>query len=487
VRDGIIATTHDTNQMTQLITVCMRKLMLLICTLFMALVTYGQDITGQWNGILKVGGTQLRLVLNIKPSENGYSSTLDSPDQGANGIPVSQISFEDALLAFEISSLGIGYSGMLNDDGLITGTFTQMGQSFPLDFSQKEVKKEKLDRPQEPKKPFPYYSEEISFTNTIDSITLAGTLTLPSKGGKHPVVVLISGSGPQNRDEELAGHKPFLIIADHLTRKGVGVLRFDDRGTGESTGDFKSATSKDFARDVQSAVSFLKFRNDIDHQNIGLVGHSEGGLIAPMVASKSKDIAFIVLLAAPGISGYDIVLQQTELIAKANGADESKLQKEVALLKGGLDIVVEGNNLKKIKQRLRDYLNGEISEHPELLPEGTQADTYVSTTVNLFATPWFQYFLKYDPRTSLINVRCPVLAINGEKDLQVPSKINLSKIEAYLKKAGNNDFVTKEMPNLNHLFQECTTGSPIEYGIIEQTFSPTALSEISDWILSKVN
>ncbi|WP_282122524.1 alpha/beta hydrolase family protein [Algibacter mikhailovii] len=464
----------------------MIKLTFNIIIALIALSGYGQDITGQWNGILKVQGIQLRLVINITETDSGYKSTLDSPDQGARDIPVTLTSFEDSMLHFEVSALKLSYSGSLNNDGIIQGTFKQMGQTLPLNFSKEAVEKEKLIRPQHPTKPYPYYSEEVTFINPIDSISLSGTLTLPTKAGKYPVVVLITGSGPQNRDEEILGHKPFLVIADHLTKKGIGVLRFDDRGTAKSTGDFKSATTKDLATDVLSAITFLKTRHDIDYKNIGLIGHSAGGLMAPMIASESEDIAFIVLLAGPGISGYDILLQQTALIARANGADESKLQKEITLLQGELDIVVKGNNLDEIKLELSHFLQKELKNQPELVPEGINIDQYISGSIDKLATPWFQYFLKYDPATSLIKVRCPVLAINGEKDLQVPSKVNLNAIKKHLKQGGNHDFKTKELANLNHLFQECVTGSPNEYAQIEQTFSPTALLEISNWVATKV-
>ncbi|MDA9343719.1 alpha/beta hydrolase [Algibacter sp.] len=465
----------------------MKKLILIIYTLLLTLTTYGQDITGQWHGVLKVQGIQLRVVFNINSIDNNFVSTMDSPDQNAKGIPVTTTSFESPTLKLTISNLGAEYIGVLDDNDIIVGTFKQAGQSFPMDLSKEKIKKKKLIRPQEPKKPYPYYTEEVSFTNSIDSITLSGTLSLPSATGKFPVVVMISGSGPQNRDEELLGHKPFLVIADHLTKKGIGVLRFDDRGTAKSKGDFKSATSTDFANDVLSAVTYLKKRNDIDYKNIGLVGHSEGGLIAPMVASESKDIDFIVLLAGPGISGYDILLLQNELISKANGTDESKLQTELALLKGGLDIIIKGNNLNEIKSVLRDYLQKELNKNAELLPEGIKMKQFIEGTVNQLATSWFQFFLKYDPASSLVKVKCPVLALNGEKDLQVPSKVNLDAIEKYLKEGENNNFVVKELPNLNHLFQECSTGSPNEYGKIEQTFAPKALLEISNWILKQVN
>ena len=465
----------------------MKKLILIIYILLLTLTTYGQDITGQWHGVLKVQGIQLRVVFNINSIDNNFVSTMDSPDQNAKGIPATTTSFESPTLKLTISNLGVEYKGILGDNNIIVGTFKQAGQSFPMDLSKEKIKKKELIRPQEPKKPYPYYTEEVSFTNSIDSITLSGTLSLPSATGKFPVVVMISGSGPQNRDEELLGHKPFLVIADHLTKKGIGVLRFDDRGTAKSTGDFKSATSTDFANDVLSALTYLKTRNDIDYKNIGLVGHSEGGLIAPMVASESKDIDFIVLLAGPGISGYDILLLQNELISKANGTDESKLQTELALLKGGLDIIIKGNNLDEIKSVLRDYLQKELNKNAELLPEGIKMKQFIEGTVNQLATSWFQFFLKYDPASSLVKVKCPVLALNGEKDLQVPSKVNLNAIEKYLKEGENNNFVIKELPNLNHLFQECSTGSPNEYGKIEQTFAPKALLEISNWILKQVN
>ena len=465
----------------------MKKLILIIYTLLLTLTTYGQDITGQWHGVLKVQGIQLRVVFNINSIDNNFVSTMDSPDQNAKGISVTTTSFESPALKLNISNLGVEYKGILGDNNIIVGTFKQAGQSFPMDLSKEKIKKKELIRPQEPQKPYQYYTEEVSFTNSIDSITLSGTLTLPSTTGKFPVVIMISGSGPQNRDEELLGHKPFLVIADHLTKKGIGVLRFDDRGTAKSKGDFKSATSTDFANDVLSAVTYLKTRNDIDYKNIGLVGHSEGGLIAPMVASESKDIDFIVLLAGPGISGYDILLLQNELISKANGTDESKLQTELALLKGGLDIIIKGNNLDEIKSVLRDYLQKELNKNAELLPEGIKMNQFIEGTVNQLATSWFQFFLKYDPASSLVKVKCPVLALNGEKDLQVPSKVNLNAIKKYLKEGENNNFVIKELPNLNHLFQECSTGSPNEYGEIEQTFAPKALLEISNWILKQVN
>ena len=458
----------------------MKPIFILLLTLFTAFSASAQDITGKWHGVLNVQQTQLRLVFHVTKTELGYSSTMDSPDQGAKDITVTSTTFENATLKFEVANLKIEYQGELKD-GEIIGTFHQAGHQFAMNLSREAIEKAVVRRPQEPTKPYPYYSEEVSFQNTGAQITLSGTLTLPKNGTDFPVVILISGSGPQNRDEEIVGHKPFLVIADHLTKNGIAVLRYDDRGVAQSSGDFKTATSADFATDVESAIAYLKTRKEINKNKIGLVGHSEGGLIAPMVASTSKDVHFIVLLAAPGISGYDIILLQTELIKKANGTEESKVQKEVAFLKNSLDIVVKGDDLAEIKAVLKDSVLKQRSAQPDLLPEGMRAED-VDTFVETFTTPWFQYFLKYDPTTSLENVKCPVLAIHGGKDLQVPPKENLTAIKNALTKGGNNNVTIKEFADLNHLFQEAQTGSPMEYQTIEQTFSPVALAAISTWI-----
>jgi len=244
-----------------------------------------QDITGQWHGLLEIPGSSLRLVLNIQKSDSGYVSILDSPDQGAKGIPVDTTTFVDGKLDIAATALGLTYTAAWIENKF-KGTFVQGLLVLPLEMSRESVERPLLNRPQEPKEPFPYTSEAVSFQNSEADIVLAGTLTLPKGPGKHPVMVLISGSGPQDRNEELVGHKPFLVISDYLTRNGIGVLRFDDRGVGQSTGEFKKSTSLDFASDVQSAVAYQKSRKDIDNRNIGLIGHSEGGVIAPMVATK---------------------------------------------------------------------------------------------------------------------------------------------------------------------------------------------------------
>ena len=463
----------------------MRSTVLLLVSLLTTLSVQGQEITGQWFGALTVQGTQLRLVFTISKTDKGYSSTMDSPDQGAKGIPVTSTTFENPNLKIELTALKIDYTGALEGDSIV-GTFKQAGQSVPMNLSRRTIEKKAVVRPQEPIKPYPYYSEDVTFTNKKENIVLAGTLTLPKKEGNFPVVILITGSGPQNRDEELLGHKPFLVLSDHLTKNGIAVLRYDDRGTAESKGDFKTATSVDFASDVAAAVDYLKTRKEINQTKIGLIGHSEGGLIAPMVAEKSKAVSYIVLLAGPGIPGDQLLLMQQELIGRASGMSEHDLQKTKVINKGAFDIVTKSTNTDSLKQELTTYLKKVLKDMPQSQkPSGMTEDEFIRAQVNQVTAPWMKYFLRYDPAPVLENVKCPVLALNGEKDLQVPAKADLTAIQTALAKGGNKNVTTKELPNLNHLFQECKTGSPAEYATIEQTFSPTALAEITSWILKQ--
>ena len=463
----------------------MKTISILIITLLISITATAQDIIGKWNGVLKVQGTQLRLVFNVTKSENGLTSTMDSPDQGANGIPVTKTTFENSKIKFEVANARIEYDGELNGDE-ITGTFKQGGQVFPMNLSRKAIEKEVVKRPQEPSKPYSYYSEDVTFQNPKANISLAGTLTLPEKEGVFPVVILISGSGPQNRDEELVGHKPFLVISDYLTKNGIAVLRYDDRGVGQSKGDFKTATTTDFATDVESAITYLKTRKEINKKQIGLVGHSEGGLIAPMVASKSKDVNFIVLLAGTGIQGDKLLLLQQELIAKANGASESDIKKSVQANANLFKMVLQSNDNQKLKADLTNKINEIVkNDNSSEIPKGMTKDQYIALQVDQITSPWMEYFMKYNPVPALEKVKCAVLAVNGEKDLQVPPKENLTAIKNALTKGGNKNVNTIEFPNLNHLFQECKTGSPNEYASIEQTFSPRALAEITQWIKSQ--
>lgn len=465
----------------------MKKITLTILTGLISLTFFGQEITGQWNGALKIQGIQLRVVFNVSKNNDGFSSTMDSPDQGAKDFPVNKTTFENSKIKFEITNAKIEYSGEFKNDEII-GTFRQNGQEFPMNLSRKTIEKQIVKRPQEPQKPYPYYSEEVIFQNETAHIDLSGTLSLPKKEGNFPVVILISGSGPQNRNEEVFGHKPFLVISDYLTKNGIGVFRYDDRGIGQSKGNFKTATSADFATDVESAIAYLKTRKEINKDKIGLIGHSEGGLIAPMVASKSKDVAFIILLAGPGIQGDQILLLQQKLIGKASGTSAETLEKNELVNRKAYDIVNKSTNLEQLNVDLTHYIQSTLKDNPKNEKRAEMSDDeFVKLQVSKITTPWMHYFIKYNPAPALEKVKCPVLALNGKKDLQVPPKENLAAIKEALSKAGNKNITTKILPNLNHLFQECKTGSPQEYATIEQTFSPIALTEILKWIQTQTN
>ncbi len=458
----------------------MKKYLLIGLMLIPALWMSAQKITGSWNGLLKLPGKQLRVVFHVDKKGAVYSATMDSPDQDVNGVPMTKATFKKSVFTVEMAAARIEYIGTLKNDTLF-GTFNQAGQSFPLNMTKAELPKVETKRPQEPSKLSPYYSENITFVNSKANITLAGTLTLPSKFGKFPVVVLISGSGPQNRDEELMGHKPFLILSDYLTRNGIGVLRFDDRGCYESKGDFAKATTFDFATDVEAAIKYLKTRKEVDKKHIGLIGHSEGGIIASIVASKDKYVDFIVLLAGTGIPGSELLILQQEAIGKASGMTEEQLEKTKTINSGIFKIMTEKTDSTTIASELTEYLNKAIKENPDM-QENLKPEDIIKQVIAQTTSPWMLNFIRYNPATALEKVKCPVLALNGSKDLQVPAKVNLPAIETSVKKGGNKKITTKELPGLNHLFQECNTGLPKEYAEIKQTMSPTALEEITSWI-----
>ncbi len=457
---------------------------LLIITLFLkAAILTAQDITGEWNGALQIRGEQLRIVLHVTGKEGAYQATLDSPDQGAKGLPVSSITFKDNELRFSLDNIGAGYQGTFQNN-TFTGNWSQGGGSLPLVFGREPIAKKVAKRPQEPKKPYPYLEEEVRFDNVKAGIKLAGTLTTPETAGPHPVVVLISGSGPQNRNEELAGHKPFLVIADYLTRQGIAVLRYDDRGTAKSEGDFNAATTQDLATDAASAVAYLKTRKEIDPRNIGLMGHSEGGIIAPIVAAESSDVAFIVLLAGTGIPGDELLLMQSEAISKAQGVSGPMLERSLEINAGVFKIIRETTDQKALEAKLRDYV---IAEVPAAFrPANMTEEEFVKSQTSTVLTPWMQYFIRYNPALILPEVKCPVLAVNGDKDLQVPSKANLEAIRAGLAKGGNQQVKTIEFPNLNHLFQKTQTGLPSEYGTLEETFSTEVLEKVTRWLKDQI-
>jgi hypothetical protein len=441
-----------------------------------------KDIEGSWTGKLNAAGMELRMVFNFTMTEaDTLKATLDSPDQAAQGIPLGGVKLAGDSLFVDAPMLKGNYKGSFTSDTTVRGAWTQLGKEYSLDISRQETPPVIL-RPQEPKPPFPYTAEDVTFRNSLEGFDLAGTLTLPEGSGPFPAVVLISGSGAQDRDETLLGHKPFLVLSDHLTRNGIAVLRYDDRGVGKSKGNMMNATSMSLAGDAEAAVTYLLSRPEIDKKMIGLAGHSEGGLIAPIVASRNSNVAFIVSLAGPGVSGYDIIIRQTRDIQMASGIPEKDIEETIKTNSKLFEMVMAEADQRKVAKNAMEWYNKELDgkgvtpeERKTMMAQFTQGLLSVNS-------PWVRYFLAAEPAEYWSKVKVPVLALNGEKDLQVSAEVNLPAIKASLKKAKNRKVTIKSMPGLNHLFQHSATGSPSEYASIEETFSPEVLQIITDWI-----
>ena len=447
-------------------------------------VADNNSITGSWLGKLSTGAIQLRVIFNFSViGKDSLVATLDSPDQGAKNIKMGQVKVTGQSLKVSAPAIMGEYNGTIKSDTTIEGTWKQAGNTMPLNLSK--LKGEfTINRPQEPKPPYPYTSEEVTFTNNQFNIKLAGTLTIPNGKGPFKAVIMITGSGPQNRNEELMGHKPFLVIADYLSRNGIAVLRYDDRGVGSSQGKYSDATSADLATDAQAAFNFLKNYPKINPKNIGLMGHSEGGLIAPIVASTNTDIGFIVSLAGPGVTGQQIIIRQSEDISRLSGVKESDIRESTETSKKVYKILRKENDNKKAELKIL-AIQKEIQEKKKASKEEIEkAVNQVKISFGANQYTWFRYFIMTDPATFWKKVKCPVLALNGEKDLQVAAKENLPAIENALKWGGNESVKVMKLPGLNHLFQHCKTGLPSEYATIEETFSPEALKIISEWILA---
>lgn len=409
----------------------MKKLLILLFAVITAMSVTAQEIEGSWTGKLDLGAMSLNLVLNFTKTADGkLACTLDSPDQGAKGIAAEVESSDSAKFKVTVSAINASYEGTLTD-GELHGTFTQNGYSFPLTMKPGELKR---NRPQEPQPPYPYATEEVSFNNS-SAATLVGTLTLPVDYDAKkpvPVVIMVTGSGFQNRDEEVFGHKPFLVIADYLARCGIASLRYDDRGYAKSTGDFAQATTEDFMQDAAAGIAWLRSRGK-QFSKVGVIGHSEGATIAFMLAEREK-ADFIVSLAAPGVKGDTILAGQTNLQLERQGVAQR----------------VSAQDIRK-----------QVAAHGDV---------------------WQKHFIDYDPASAIAATHCPVMAINGTKDTQVTPELNFTVIERLLPKSKKN--LLKKYEGLNHLFQHCTTGYVDEYAQIEDTISPEVLSDIAEWINS---
>jgi len=444
----------------------------------------GSRVAGSWIGALQIGPAQLRIVFHITADSAGtLAATLDSPDQGATGIPVSSVLLKGDSLWLAVIAIGGGYAGYVEPgDTGIAGTWMQGGMSLPLAL-KRTAKPPVTARPQTPVPPYPYVSEEVSYESLAPGVRLAGTLTVPRGSGPFPAIILISGSGAQDRDETIFGHKPFLVLADDLTRRGVAVLRLDDRGTGGSSGSTMESTTEGLVQDVLAGVRALKKRPEINAAKIGLIGHSEGGLVAPLTAARSREIAFIGLLAAPGLPGEQILLRQTDDVLRAAGSSDADIERAratnariYAAMKAEKDTMI-------LAQEVRAILEESGAGGPQ---DGRQDEAgnraAIDAQVGTIMSPWFRFFVGYDPRPALRSVSCPVLVLYGEKDIQVAPVENQKEVLKALTEGGNGAVKAAILPGLNHLFQTAKTGAIGEYGMIEETFAPAALEEIGAWV-----
>lgn len=432
---------------------------------------------GEWRGALSVSGQSIPLVLHVAGAPGRLTATFDSPSQGALGLPVAAVVQEGAVIRFRIDAPQASYVATLSADGrTLVGAWSQGGASLPLTMTRvTAAASASRARPQMPVPPFPYRSEEVAYDNPAGRAHLAGTLTLPSGRGPFPAVLLITGSGSQDRDETVFGHKPFLLWADTLTRRGIAVLRVDDRQVGGSTGEVRTATTADFAGDVAAGVAFLRSRQDIDRRRIGLVGHSEGAIIAPMVAAQDRGIAFVVMLAGSGETGETLMLRQKRLIETAMGLPPAAVDRSVRTVQRLYDAVKDAPDQKTADMSLQ-------TAWQTLAAEQGQSSSSVPAQLRAIASPWMRWFVRYDPRPVLAKVECPVLAVGGAKDVQVDSDSNLAGIKLSLR--ANPDVTVMKLPGLNHLLQTADTGQVGEYGDIEETIAPNALRIVGDWIVS---
>ncbi|QTN19823.1 alpha/beta hydrolase [Brevundimonas sp. AJA228-03] len=429
------------------------------------------NLVGRWEGALNVGGTSLPIVIRVEQGPNGLVTVMDSPAQNVRGIPVADLGQSGGVVRFAVPVARGGFEGAVSaDGGTWTGTWTQGGASLPLILTRAANAAEPAgpNRPQTPQPPFPYAAEDVTFRNDGAGITLAGTLTLPEGSGPFPAVVLLTGSGAQDRDETIFDHKPFAVWADALTRRGIAVLRYDDRGIGGSGGGGPNETMADFATDARAAITFLQTRPEIDAARIGLIGHSEGGAIAPLAVLNGAPAAFVVMLAGPAVSGAEIITEQAALIAAASG----QTPEQVAEVRR-----VQGRTMAAVVANRNDGPAAAAAASAVLVEAGIPAEQARNSTAAM-ASGWYRYFVAYDPAPALAALTVPLLAVYGDRDLQVPATLDAGALRRLQPSA---EIVV--LPGLNHLMQTATTGLPGEYGTIEETVSPLALDTVTDWVV----
>ena len=459
------------------------KIIVIVIVLVLGIsASYAEDrVAGHWEGHIEIPGQPIAVKVDLAIDESDWRGTIDIPAQGAKGLPLSEIYIaeEGEGMRVKFSIRGVPgnptFDGTLQD-GVINGTFSQGGVTFGFRLSREIVSGPV--RPQEPKPPFPYQIEEVKFQN--GPINLAGTLTLPPGNGPFPAVLLISGSGLQDRDETVFGHKPFWVLADHLSRTGIAVLRVDDPGIGKSAPHPEPPTTADFATDVEAGVTFLKRDDRIG--TVGLIGHSEGGIIAAIVASRRDDIGFVVLMAGPGVPGAELLLKQNERIFDGMGIVGERKETLLTLLDRLFTTLTSDMTEDEMRQQVDEIVRKQFEING--VPPAQQDETQVQAAVEQVLNPWMRYFLAFDPRPALEATRVPVLALNGELDVQVDAEQNLTAIDAAIEKGGNHNVTLHRLPKHNHLFQRAKTGLVNEYAVIEETISPEVLDLIRDWVVS---
>lgn len=464
----------------------------LLIVLFVSGSVYPQQsakdpLVGVWQGTVhhpKIGDVEFYFTIE-KKNPNTYMGKVDIPAQKARGIPVNAVRFDVPDLVLDISSFGIVYEGKAASDfSSIKGQLKVGEELLPLELKRSAGVPE-ARRPQDPQKPYPYEEIEVAFPNPKANITLSGTLTFPSGPGPFPAAILISGSGPHDRDESIAGHRPFLVLADYLTRHGIAVLRYDDRGVMKSEGDFHKATTVNFAADAQAAWEFLTHQPRIEGTKTGLIGHSEGALIGTLVAAQNSKVAFLMLLAGTGIPGEQLALMQGQEVSQSRGASEEAIRKETRMNERLFQVFRTQEDAQLAEVEMKQIITDSLALMSDVeKKELNVSEQSLITDMKGFLAdyPWARFVLSYDPTTDLQKVRCPVLALNGDKDTQVPADVNLTAIEKALKKAGNTSYEIKKLPGLNHMFQTAQTGHPREYGKIDETLAPSVLQLVSDWI-----
>lgn len=434
------------------------------------------SLAGSWSGAIKLPGVELKVQVVLATADGQWRGTIDIPMQSARGLKLQQIAIDGDDVSFQIADIpgAPTFAGKREAPDRIAGDFTQAGQKFRFELTRGELPK--AVRPQTPKPPFPYREEQVTVTH--GDITLAGTFTIPEGAGPFPALILVSGSGPQNRDEEVFQHRPFAVWADFLSRNGIAVLRYDDRGVGESSGDHVSATTSILATDAEAWVGCLKKRPEVS--SVGILGHSEGGIIAPMVAARNPDVGFIVLLAGPGVSGAEVLVEQNRALALSSGATPEFADKIAAAARLVFEALAAGADAAEVRAKMTDLVKAQTGKQ-EVDADVEQA---VGQAVSGLERPWFAEFIRHDPAPDLRKVSVPVLALLGERDAQVVASQNAPAIEAALKAAGNVRATVRTIPGANHLFQQCKTGGVDEYESIETTIDPNVLALVKDWILN---